>query len=151
MSRFVRTQDGGWINLDHVSRIEPQHGGNYMLTVNGEEVSVQTEYLDSVLENVKHVPAAPGWCLVWHLDDGTVIGSSPIIAWEVPSGKFVLLNGKNWLIGPSFWKEHKLVSPMGAVFGDPSEAADTWTNWNELRADMLRHPEYWKTGGEKTK
>jgi hypothetical protein len=79
----------------------------------------------------------------WHLSDGTVIATYAIIAWEVPSGKFVLLNGKAWTIGPSFWREHKIVSPTGAVFGDPDEASDSWANWDELRADMLRHPEYW--------
>lgn len=93
--------------------------------------------------NAQYVPAAPGWCLKWHLNDGTVIGAYPIIAWEVPSGLPVLMLGKAWNITGSFWKDHKIVSPTGAVFGDPSEAADAWSNWDELRRDMLRHPEYW--------
>jgi len=95
--------------------------------------------------NAQYFPAAPGWCLKWHLNDGTVIGTHPIIAWEVPSGTPVFLNGRTWAFTTPFWKEHKIVSPTGAVYGDPEEASETWTNWEELRADMLRHPEYWSS------
>lgn len=136
MSRFVRTVDGGWVNLDHVAQILPQHGGTYFVTVTNEdgstdEVEVQTEYLNSVLQHEGFVPATQGWHVVYHAPNGTSLRTEPILAWRAPDMDPVTLNVVYSLSEPLLWRNRKIVSPEGDVY---THDCTRWNNWGEFES-----------------
>lgn len=136
MNRFIRTDDGGWVNLNRVTLIRPQHGGCYTLVVtnedgDAEEVLVQTEQLDSALGCSEFVPAPRGWELVIHDDKGVCVHSEPIIAWRAPGMDPVTLNQTYRRTSTLY----KIVAPSGEVFGDPDKSA-RWRNWDAFKASI---------------